>query len=132
MITIRFLCIAFLLKHILACAPLLEPQTLIFNYDDFGPQALAQEFLKGSWWRWSESGASTADAEDVQIIVYAGQPLASVKEQYPIDEAKGRDYRYVRYRDAIEYLDSKIEEDLIPSLTDELKDIRSELIAVFE
>lgn len=123
---------SFFLCATTACVTLPQEQTLIFDYSDFGPQAMAQELLGKSWWQWQSSEESLLSSEDVQIIVYQGIPISILKKRYPDDLDKGRDYRYIKYEDALEYLNQKIDENVIPSLTVDLNSIRTELVAVFK
>jgi hypothetical protein len=83
----------------------------VFDYEDFGPQAMAWESLGMQWWQWNSFGDNDpAHRDDVKVVVYAGVPLAEAKEVYPVDEARKQDYRYIAYDDAMKYLDRNIRE----------------------
>ena len=132
MITIRRIFLFVFVHLVASCATVYEPEILIFDYEDFGPQSQVQDLL-GSFWRpWSEDDLTEEDTRNIQIVVYAGMPLGDVKKRYTTDPSKGHVYRYVKYRNAVRYLDKKIEEDVAHNITSRFIDVRKELVAVFE
>lgn len=99
-------------------SPKNNKNTLILNYSDFGPQAAAHELIGFEWYQWESHGDSNPNTKyDVKVVVYRNTRLNKVKEMYPVIKGK-QDYRYVHYRDALEYCDRLIKEegDLLPHL----------------
>ena len=70
------------------------------------------------------------------MVVYSGATKEEVAELYPVEPAKERDYRYISYEEALEYLDANIalaedEDEGLPSLADQLRETRAALVAHF-
>ena len=103
-------------------------QTVVLDYEDFGPQAASWELLGSKWWQWWPHGDSDpATRYVVKVVVYKDVPLDKVKERYPVWREENQDYRYVAYDTAIEYLDNQIAEDVLPEVTARLRKTRSRL-----
>ena len=46
-------------------------QYLVFDYEDFGPQAMAYQTFGMQWWQWDSHGDSNPNTKyDIKIIVY--------------------------------------------------------------
>lgn len=96
---------------------ILDKQTVVFKYTDFGPQAMAYELIGFNWYQWDCSGCGDVrEQHDIRVVVYRNINLSKVKELYPIIIGKV-DYRYVEYNESINFLNNKIVE-----LTNSLKD----------
>lgn len=65
----------------------------------------------------------------VYVVVYRGIPLKTVSKYYPQDRSRNLDYRYLQYGEALNYLDSKIERNLLRRVTDRLRRTRETIIA---
>lgn len=117
------------LTLITACTsnPESTPVTIL-NYEDFGPQVVAHELIGMEWWQWQKHGDSRPRKYDIKVVVYKNTPLATIKESYPVVPEKEQDYRYVPHDKAIKYLNTLIEEDVIPTLTSRLKSTRKNLL----
>lgn len=103
----------FILSSLLIVACNNSPkQYAIFNYEDFGPQAMAWEEIGMQWWQWDSQGISSDPnyTYDIKVVVYRDMPLSHIKSLYPVDKAKKKDFRYFEYHDVIKYLDEKIKE----------------------
>jgi len=86
-------------------------QVLILNYDDFGPQAMAWKTIGMQWWQWDHHGDSDPNTKyDIKVVVYRNIPLEAVKERFPVVKEQKKDYRYLAYDKALEYLDKNIKE----------------------
>ena len=86
-------------------------QYAIFDYEDFGPQAMAWEKLGMQWWQWDNHGDSDPASKcDIKVVVYQGIPLEHIKKMFPVNKSKKKDFRYFEYYDAIKYLDENIKE----------------------
>jgi hypothetical protein len=95
----------------IAQKPIAQKPYAVFDYEDFGPQAMAWERLGMQWWQWKSYGDDDpAHKDDIKVVVYAGVPLDEVKKVYPVDEARKKDYRYFAYDDALKYLERHIRE----------------------
>jgi hypothetical protein len=84
-------------------------RTIIFQYSDFGPQVLAHELIGFEWYQWERDGHPDPNyVYDIKVVVYKDIRLEEVKKIYPVIKAKQQDYRYVEYKEALEYLDKHI------------------------
>ena len=84
---------------------------VVLTYDSFGPQAAAHELIGMRWWQWQSHGDSRGSEEySIKVVVYWGQDLEAVERQYPVNEAKEIDYRYVEYDKAVSHMEAVIEE----------------------
>lgn len=106
--------------------------TLILDYNEFGPQVEAYELLGMQWWQWQPHGDSRPRKYDIKVVVYKGIDLETVKEKFPVNQLQERDYRYVKYSDALQYLDERIQEIDIPELTAKLKVTRVRIQDYFD
>jgi hypothetical protein len=103
--------------------------TIILEYQDFGPQAVAYETIGMEWWQWDSHGASDPYYQyDIKVVVYRNVPLSNVQNVYPVIRESEQDYRYLPYTKAIAYLDNQIQEDLFPELTARLTKTRSLIV----
>jgi hypothetical protein len=90
--------------------PSRPPHTLVLDYDDFGPQAMAFGLLGMQWWQWEAGGSwEPGDRFDIRVVVYRGITLAAVQAEYPTVEGRA-DYRYVSYDDAMAYFERSMAE----------------------
>ena len=119
---------AFLL---VACAHAEVKSMVVLDYNDFGPQAAAYELLGMEWWQWQSHGESRPQAYNIKVVVYKDVTLDSVKQKYPVVQEQLKDYRYISYNDAIQYLDDIIQENLMPELTTKLKQTKQTLLKEF-
>ncbi len=113
---------------LVACVSSSNQQILIMNYNDFGPQVIASDIIGMEWWQWEVHGDSRPTSYPIKVVVYHNISLAAVKNQYPINQREGKDFRYLEYTKAIAYLDEKIEENVIDEVTDRLMETRATLI----
>lgn len=83
--------------------------TMVLGYEDFGPQVFAHELLGMEWYQWNLTGSPYPEQIDpIQVVVYKDMELDQVKQLYPVVKELKQDYRYVSYRQALEYLDKNI------------------------
>lgn len=102
-----FLSIAIVLFYI----SIAHAESIVFDYDDFGPQALAYQTIGFQWYQWNSTGGSDPTKLDViKVVVYWNEPVEKVKEKYPVNPKKKKDYRYLSFESAIKYLNSAIAE----------------------
>jgi hypothetical protein len=113
---------------LVACVSSSNQHTLIMNYNDFGPQVIASDIIGMEWWQWEVHGESRPTSYPIKVVVYRNISLAAVKKQYPINQQKGKDFRYLEYNKASAYLDEKIEENVVDEVTDRLRETRATLI----
>ena len=113
-------CISFKKEHI-----------LVLDYRDFGPQAMATPLLGKEWWQWQSHGDSTPTFYDIKVVVYDQTPLKDVKEKFAVEPEKEKDYRYIKYKDAMEYLDKNIESNILITITPQLQKTRERLTSFF-
>ena len=85
--------------------------TALFQYDDFGPQVAVHEFLGFGWFQWENSGDENPETDrGVKVVVYWDEKLEDVKRQYPVDQEKLQDFRYVEIGKATWHLQNLIGE----------------------
>jgi len=110
------------------------PLALVLKYSDFGPQAMAYETLGFDWYQWEATGGpDPSQTYDIRVVVFKGLSLEAVKTMYPVDRDKAQDYRYIRYEDALTYLNNNIK-DLppeMPALAKLLETTRQNILAHF-
>ncbi len=86
-------------------------ESAVFDYNDFGPQVLAYETIGYQWYQWNSSGGSDPnDIDTIKVVVYWDEPLDTIKEKYPVEPRRKKDYRYLSYEAAMKYLYSTIAE----------------------
>lgn len=120
------------LSALVSCASAaLKTDAHVFAYEDFGPQVIANELIGMEWWQWEPHGDSRPRKYDVKVVVYRGISLAKIQTRYPIVAAANQDFRYVSYDDALRYLDQKIEENVIETVTANLKLTKRRLLELF-
>ncbi|MBI3898981.1 MAG: hypothetical protein HY308_11900 [Gammaproteobacteria bacterium] len=105
-----------------------DQKTVVLNYEDFGPQAMAYELLGMEWWQWLPHGDSRPTTYDIKVVVYRNGTLDDVKHQYPTVAEKEQDYRYLAYPEALQYLDKNIKENVLQPVTDKLKLTREKIV----
>jgi len=83
----------------------------VFDYDDFGPQVLAYETIGYQWYQWNNTGGSDPnDIDKITVVVYWDEPIDAIKDKYPVDPRRNKDYRYLSYMSAMKYLNSTLAE----------------------
>lgn len=102
-----------------ACVSKVESNSVVLDYDEFGPSAMSYSLVGYPWWQWLPEGGSNPKARyDIKVVVYKDVPLKRVEAVYPVSENQEKDYRYVTRDDAIQYLDKSLEMVREPGLND--------------
>jgi hypothetical protein len=101
---------------------------LVLSYSDFGPPVIATEVLGNEWWQWQSHGDSRPRQYTVKVVVYRAGELESAMVLYPVNAELEKDYRYLEYETALSYLNAKIDDDIIESVTQGLKRTKLQLI----
>ncbi|WP_271784857.1 hypothetical protein [Aquimarina algiphila] len=108
-------------------------KTMILNYDDFGPQILAYDFLGFEWWQWDNHRDSDPKTKyDIRVIIYKDVSLEIVKNKYPINRNSKVDFRYASYNGCIEYLDKRIKEFDNDFDVERYSDLRKKIVSHFK
>lgn len=103
-------------------------EVVLLDYNDFGPQIIAQEVIGMEWWQWQDHGDSDpAAVYPVKVVVYRDIPLPEVQQKYPVDPEQRKDFRYLEYRNALRFLDEKITENMLDSVMEQLKSTRKKI-----
>jgi hypothetical protein len=125
---LRYLTIAILLL-LSACTSTsaLHRGSMVLDYTDFGPQVIAHEIIGMGWWQWQAHGGPEPTESAIKVVVYKDLPEETVKLAFPVNPQKHMDYRYIEYFRALAYLDEKIDEDVMESVTDKLKMTRERI-----
>ena len=103
-----------------SCATRIAKTTVVFEYADFGPRAMAYSLLGSKNLQWEPEVPILIGQGKVYVVVYRGIPIERVQEYYPQDRSRNLDYRYVQYGEALNYLDAKIERNLLRRITERL------------
>jgi hypothetical protein len=86
------------------CEPRIKTNSIVFNYDDLGPQASSYELIGYEWYQWNSQGPDNPyERDDVKVVVYRGVTLKQIQLQYPVIKDK-QDYRYLEYSQALKLL----------------------------
>lgn len=126
------------LLFLTACSDSSKANSIVMEYDDFGPSAMSFQMLGYPWWQWDAHGDDSPETTyDIRIIVYENLSLQAIKKLYPVSASAYKDYRYVRYDQALSYLDVGLSELKDPEFSDPtlqrvLSEVREKLIAEFE
>ncbi len=108
--TLLVLCLSGLLLTLPGCSSRSTRKTVVLDYGDFGPQALACELIGFEWYQWDPCGYEDPDFEyNIRIVVYDDLGNDDIRRLYPTVEGK-IDYRYVRRAEAIKFLKQAIAE----------------------
>ena len=99
----------------------------VFLYQDFGPPVIANELIGMDWWQWQSHGEPVPQNYDIKVIVYQGIDLQILKKRYPVVPEKEKDFRYVSYDDAVQYLDKHIDDNVLEATTKTLKATRQRI-----
>lgn len=112
-----------------ACASKLSQSVLVLDYADFGPQAMAYPLLDHRRLPWDPHAPLILGQGQIKVVVYRGVALEAVQAAYPPDRSRNIDYRYVSYSEALQYLDTQIQRNLLPRVTPRLMQARERVIA---
>lgn len=112
------------------CASRVEKSTAVFEYADFGPRVMAYNLLGPKNLQWEPEVPIMIGQGKVYVVIYRGLPVEAVERHYPQDRSRNIDYRYIQYGEALNYLDAKIERNLLRRVTERLRRTRDKLIAV--
>lgn len=122
--------ILFICTLVLGCFNGVKNNTVTFSYSDFGPQVIAHEVIGMEWWQWQDHGDSRPRDYDVKVVVYRNATLDEVKIKFPVVAEQLKDYRYLEYDVAINFLNEKIDENILEAVTVDLKKTRQKLVNV--
>lgn len=123
------ICAFLTLFLIVACSTHSNKNEMILDYKDFGPQVIASEIIGVDWWQSQSHGGSRPIEYNVKVVVYRNAELNEIKEKYPTVPEEERDYRYLEYDLALNYLEEKINEDVLEGVTVTLKKTRQKIIS---
>jgi len=71
-------------------------QYLLFDYDDFGPQAMAWETIGMQWWQWDNHGDSDPNSiYNIKVVVYRDISLQEIQSIFPVVDSRGQDFPLV-------------------------------------
>lgn len=114
-----------------ACASQVEKRSIVLEYADFGPQAMAYNTLGPKKLPWRSEQPLMIGQGKIWVVVYRDMSLESVRKHYPADTKNQVDYRYLPYDEALSYLDKRIAQNLIRNLTGRLKNTRRTIVQFF-
>ncbi len=83
---------------------------LVFPYEAFGPQILAEKVIGKEWWQWESEGGDIRVKYPIKVVVYWNESIDKIRSRYPIDSKMKKDYRYLEYDAAMSYLQNAIGE----------------------
>lgn len=103
--------------------------SIIMNYEDFGPQSLSWKHIGMEWWQWQPHGDSNPQTKyEIKVVIYRNYSLEDVQKKYPVNKKKNQDYRYIEYSTALRFLDKNIKENVIPETTTRLKQTKNNIL----
>jgi hypothetical protein len=110
-----------------------SPNSFLMRYSDFGPPSSSYQLLGSEWYQWNSQGPDDPKGrDDVRIVIYRNVDLPTVKRTYPVLKGKS-DYRYIEYREAVEFLEKRIDELRTDQERDaEISKLNEELISEYE
>jgi hypothetical protein len=111
-----------------SCATSVSRSTLVFDYSDFGPQAMAYRLIGPKNHQWDPASPIPLGDPGVRVVVYRGVRLEDVQRLYPVVEENKQDYRYLHYEEALAYLDARIEQNLLRRVTERLQLTRDRIL----
>lgn len=112
-----------------SCASRISRTTVVFDYADFGPQAMAYKVIGPKNHQWDPQVPIPFGAEGVRVVVYRNIDLEIVKQHFPVDPQRHQDYRYLTYGEAMDYLDARIRQNLLKRITLRLEETRDAIRA---
>ena len=121
-----FLCLS--CSAFAACSQDKAGEILVLSYDNFGPQVIAGEIVGMEWWQWQSHGESRRVDYDVKVVVYRNLRKEVVEKDYPVIPEDEKDFRYLEYDVALAYLDEKINENIMDSVTERLRNTKQEIV----
>jgi len=101
-------------------------QSLIVDYEQFGPPQLSATLLGQDFWQWQTTPAHSPKKYDIKVVIYRNLALSEVEKRYPVDPVLIQDYRYLEYSRAKTWIKnqiSKIQEELKVSVPNEELDL---------
>jgi hypothetical protein len=108
--TLIVLYLSGLLFTLPGCSSHSARKTVVLDYGDFGPQALAWELIGFEWYQWDPCGYEDPNFEyNIRIVIYDDATDDEIRKLYPTVEHK-IDYRYVRRAEATKFLKQAIAE----------------------
>jgi hypothetical protein len=93
---------------------------------------MASQLIGNEWWQWQNHGDSIPRKYDIKVVVFKNTNLEFIRSRFPVNSAQENDYRYLDYSVALDYLESGIVENVIPSLTEKLQSTREIIESHFE
>lgn len=108
-----------------------QSNTLLLDYHEFGPPAASADLIGHDWWQWQPHGHSYRKDYPIKIVVYDKVSPQAVQSQYPIEPEYQKDYRYLPKKQALIYLNEKINENAIEDLTQTLMNTRHKIQSHF-
>lgn len=113
-----------MLVSLSGCSSQVQKETLVFDYADFGPQAMAYRAIGPKNLPWQPDTPLLIGQGNVLIVVYKDIELDEVKRSYQPDQRELIDYRYLPYTEALDYLDARISQNLLHKVTTRLQETR--------
>lgn len=121
-------CIALCSLVNFGCATHAEKSTLVFDYADFGPQAMAYKVIGPKKLSWQPQAPLILGQGRIFVVVYRDMSQEEVEALFLPDEKNFLDYRFIHYDDAIRYLDSRIAQNLLANVTEQLQQTRQSIV----
>lgn len=110
-----------------ACVSGVSKATLVLNYADFGPQAMAYKIIGRNQLPWAPNTPPVLGESQIRIVVYRGITKEEVEAAFRPNKHSHYDYRYVPYRSALNYLDNNIARNILAKVTLRLEATRNKI-----
>ena len=107
------------------CASRLSKSTIVLEYSDFGPQAMAYRVIGRKSMPWAPDTPIAPGEDKINVVVYRGIAKSRVEGAFLPDRDDHIDYRYVSYSDALSYLDAQIAQNILRKVTVKLENTKN-------
>lgn len=124
----KTLCLLLFAVSIASCASRISRQTIVLEYADFGPQVMAYRAIGPKRMSWAPDTPIQVGSGGIYVVVYRDVALADVEEAYRASELDNRDYRYLGYSEALNYLDVQITQNRLRKVTQRLEATRAQVV----
>ena len=87
-----------------------QRNSLVLEYEDFGPQSAVYDVLGYQWFQWNTHGdPDPRKVDNIKVVVYRSTlPLSVVSRMYPVEKEKLQDYRHIDCQSALQLIDRNI------------------------
>lgn len=126
-LNMRIIAIGMLVVLLSHCASRLEKNSIVLEYADFGPQAMAYPVIGPKRMPWAPDTPVLIGEGKIYVVVFQNLELEQIEDKYNPDPEANIDYRFLRYQDAMRYLDAQIANNILAKVTRQLEQTRTNI-----